>query len=321
MQEFQILKSESNQTLIKYLNRLLPNAPSGLIYKQLRNKNITLNKKKASGNEKLSENDIVYIYMSDDTILKFKSQKEIDTTEYFSAFSKYKIPEILYEDNHVLIINKPVGMLSQKAKSNDLSANEWLVGYLLSNNKISISDLNTFIPSICNRLDRNTGGLLIFGKTLYGTNIMNSLLRERTAHKYYRTIVQGIVKEGAYIKGYLAKDEKTNTVSIKDNNSSNGEYIETKFVPLRYSLNNNITELEVQLITGKPHQIRAHLSSIGHPIIGDKKYNADITRSFGLNNQLLYAVRFEFPVMDDYKELSGKIIKLDTNNIFDEYFK
>lgn len=320
MQNFIISKAESNQTLIKYLNRLLPNTPGGLIYKQLRNKNILLNEKKANGNEKVKEGDEVKIFMSDETISKFKGEAELDISEYINAYNKYKEPEVIYEDEHVLIINKPVGMLSQKANPTDISVNEWLLGYLIKHEKISVSSLSNFKPSICNRLDRNTGGLLIFGKTLFGNTRMNELLRNRDAHKYYRTIVYGHIIEAKKLKGYLVKDTRLNKVSISNNYIEGSEQIETEYYPLRYSKENDITELEVKLITGKPHQIRAHLASINHPILGDSKYKASYNNAINLKHQLLYAVRFELPFMDDYMELSEKKITLNTDKIFDKYF-
>lgn len=326
MKEYIINKADSGQTVIKYLQRLLSLAPNGLIYKQIRKKNITLNNQKISGNEKLKENDLIKIFMSDETIEKFSSVAPIDLSEYEQAYKKYKEPNIVYEDQHIILINKPVGMLSQKAEPKDLSCNEWLIGYLLSKGEISALSLNKFTPSVCNRLDRNTGGLLAFGKTLFGTIFLNKIFRERLGHKFYQTIVSGLVIDKERIEGYLKKDSKTNKVKIFKDKVEDSDLIITSYIPLRYYKDKNITQLEIELITGKPHQIRAHLASIDHPIIGDNKYgnislNKKYNKENGLKNQLLYAVKLEFPIDDSYPEVSGKCFSIDVNDIFDPYFE
>lgn len=322
MRQYNVKKAESGQTAIKYLQRLLINAPSGLIYKQIRNKNIKLNDKKISGNEKINENDIFTIYFSDETLDKFTKNDLFDVSEYVNAYKKYKKPDLIYEDEHILFINKPVNMLSQKAKPNDVSANEWILGYLIENKKIDVNSLSSFKPSVCNRLDRNTGGLLSFGKTLYGTNILNNLFRDRSAHKYYRTVVYGEVSEAGEITGYLSKNSNTNKVYINNIASDDSDYIKTIYRPIRYSENKNITELEVELVTGKSHQIRASLASINHPILGDYKYSNKFKSNIvkGPDHQLLYAVRFEFPDIEDYSEISRKTISINVSDIFDPYF-
>lgn len=325
MKEYIISKADSGQTAIKYLQRLLSEAPNGLLYKQIRKKNITLNGKKFDGHEKLNENDKITVFMSDDTITKFSSKSSINTAEYERAYQKFGNPIIIYEDEHIILMDKPVGVLSQKAEMNDLSANEWLIGYLLAKGNVDKSSLANFMPSVCNRLDRNTGGLLTFGKTLFGTSYLNEMFRNRTGHKFYRTIVSGMVIDAFKVEGYLKKDSKTNKVSISKEQIPDSDLIITSVRPLRYYSEKNITELEIELITGKPHQIRAHLASINHPILGDNKYgNIEINKIYnkerGLKNQLLYAVKLEFPINDNYPELSGKCFQIDTSNIIDPYF-
>lgn len=325
MQKFVVKKQDANQTVVKYLNRLLPNAPQGLIYKQIRKKNITLNEKKISGNEKLKENDVLFIFMSDETISKFSEQNKKDISEYQKAYSVFKNPNIVYEDDHIIILNKPVGMLSQKGDGGDLSANEWLVGYMLNKKETDEFKLSSFTPSICNRLDRNTGGLLLFGKTLFGTTTLNNLLKERNCHKYYRTIVHGKMSDSIEADAYLKKDESTNKVTLSDSKKDGYDRIITSYTPVRYNAELNITEVEVLLVTGKPHQIRAHLAFLGYPILGDSKYgektvNDFYKSSYRLNNQILYAYKFVFPELEDYKEVSGKTFIADFNNIFEKFF-
>lgn len=206
---------------------------------------------------------------------------------------------VLYEDADILIVNKPSGMLSQKAKPADISANEYMLHYLIEKGELTEETMQTFMPSICNRLDRNTSGILIAGKTLKGLQETADALKERTVLKYYRCIVKGELKEKAYIRGWLRKDEKTNKVTVSKDASKapDAQPIETEYRPIY--VKNGYTELEVHLITGRSHQIRAHLSAIGHPIIGDPKYgdekvNLYFRKECKIKSQMLHAYRIVF---------------------------
>lgn len=298
MQQFVIGPNQAGQRFDKYLRKLLPNAQDSFLYKMLRKKNITLNGKSAKGPEMLAPGDEVKLFFSDETYEKFAGG-EAKADIYREAYQKWKDIAVLYEDAHVLILNKPAGILSQKAEEKDLSLNEWLVGYLLQNHTITEGDLALFKPSICNRLDRNTSGLVLCGKSLAGSQALTKLIRERQVRKFYHTIVTGSLTEACRIEGYLSKDEKNNKVTITSGRqSAKQDYIQTAYRPLAY--NENTTYLEVELITGKTHQIRAHLSGIGHPLIGDYKYgnkaiNEKYKAKYGLSSQLLHAYRLEFP--------------------------
>lgn len=291
--------NEENQRLDKYLKKLLPNASTGFLYKMLRKKNIILSGKKATGKEMLHVGDMVSVFFSEDTILKFMQDTKIFEVEYQMLQSlPMKGLKVVYEDKDVLIADKPYNMLSQKAKPEDLSANEYLLGYLIRTGAVQLEGLTTFRPSVCNRLDRNTTGLLLMGKTLTGSQQLSEALRERSIRKFYRAVVVGHVEEKAHLSGWLLKDEQTNQVKILDHETEDAAAIETAYEPIGYG--DGITMLEIHLITGRTHQIRAHLSSIGHPIIGDMKYgNARINQKYyeshHVNHQLLHAYRLEFP--------------------------
>lgn len=305
MREFWIQKNEAGQRFDKYLKKHLCHASLNFIYKMLRKKNIVLNDKKASGSEKLNQNDNVKMYFSEETYQKFTaSPEERKPEKELRELKPDRLPfQILYEDEDVLMINKPAGMLSQKAKREDISANEYIIAYLLLSGSIKEEELNTFRPSVCNRLDRNTSGILIAGKTLKGLQEMSKRLKSREIEKYYRGIVEGVLTDPYRLKGYLHKDEEQNKVFIMaEPKSKEDKWIETEYVPIQNFP--DATLLEINLITGRSHQIRAHLASIGHPIVGDYKYGA--AKRKGIRSQLLHAYRI---CLEDKKEIIAPLPK------------
>lgn len=311
MQEIVITENEAGQRLDKLLAKYLNQAPKSFLYKMMRKKNIVLNGKKATGNEKLVLGDQVKLFLSDETIANF-SKVQIQKT-------KQKL-EILYEDTDILLINKPVGMLSQKAKQQDESLVEHVISYLLDSGQLTEMELRKFKPSVCNRLDRNTSGLVVAGKSLAGLQTMGEFFKERSLKKYYRCLVQGVICHPQNVKGYLWKDEATNKVLIFERPREEAVPIETEYRPLWN--NGRVTLLEVHLITGRTHQIRAHLASCGHGIIGDYKYgnkkiNEEFKKAYGLTSQLLHAYRLEMP--EDSKSLQqigGKIFVAPCPELF-----
>ncbi len=311
MQEIIVSANEAGQRFDKMLAKFLNEAPKSFIYKMLRKKNIVLNGKKATGNEKLNIGDSVKLFMSDDTIAKFSKTQIVHTNVKLS---------IVYEDEHILLINKPVGMLSQKATESDQSAVEHVISYMLDSGQISAEELQKFKPSVCNRLDRNTSGMLVAGKSLAALQQMGELFQNRTLKKFYRCLVVGEVKKGDFVKGYLTKDERTNKVSIMNYETEGSSAIETEYEPI-WS-NGKCTLLEVHLITGKTHQIRAHLAAQGHPIIGDYKYgnealNRRYKEKYGLKSQLLHAYRLEMPKLSNsLSQISEKQFVAPLPNLF-----
>ena len=286
MREISIEKNESGQRLDKFLQKYLREAPKGFIYKMLRKKNIKLNDKRAEGKEILTVGDIISIYFSDETIDKFRG------AQIGIRYPRRKL-DILYEDDEVALINKPAGMLSQKAKKDDTTLVEYFLGYLQESGKWRQE--GAFTPSVCNRLDRNTSGLVIAGKSLPGLQKMSELLKERAIDKYYTTIVEGVMREPSVIRGYLCKDAKTNKVMIYDEAGPERTFIETGYEPVRD--NGDYTLLRVKLITGKTHQIRSHLGSIGHPLMADIKYGGK--KVVGERSFFLHAAKLCFPPLEE----------------------
>ena len=260
--------------------------------------------------------DSVKMFLAEETIEKFSKAEFVCT--------KVEL-DIIYEDEHIMMINKPAGMLSQKAEANDESLVEHIISYMLESKQLTEEELRVFKPSVCNRLDRNTSGLVVAGKSLAGLQQMGALFKERSLKKYYRCLVAGEVKQKQYIKGYLTKDEITNKVSILDTEKQGSVPIETEYEPI-WS-NGFCSLLEVHLITGRTHQIRAHLASCGHPIIGDYKYgnrkiNDIYKEKYQLTSQLLHAYRLELPSLTGALEaVSQKQFVAPLPDLFEQILK
>ena len=310
-------KQEEGQRLVKLLGAYLKEAPNSFFYKMLRKKNITLNGKKADGTEKLKCGDEIRLFLSDETYEKFAGKMQ----------PKEKFPiaklNIVYEDSNVIFINKPAGMLSQKSVPSDVSLNEYLLGYLEKSGQWKQEESKAFRPSVCNRLDRNTSGMVICGKSMAGLQQMAALLKDRSLHKYYLCLVKGVMTESQHLEGYLLKDENSNQVKIFQKETEGAAHIITEYEPLYTE--GETTLLKVTLVTGKSHQIRAHLSSIGHPIIGDPKYgerkvNAFFRETHGIKNQMLHAWKLTFPELaEPLDNLSEKSFEAEPAGLMKQY--
>ncbi len=309
MKEFTIGKNESGQRFDKYLAKLLPNAPKSFIYKMLRKKNITLNGKKALGNEMLALSDSVRLFFSDETYAKF-SEAHPAKTPAFNTFDFASC--VLYEDEDILIVNKPPGILSQPERAGGGSLASDLTNYLLASGNITQEELRTFHPAPVNRLDRNTSGLVLCGKSLKGSQFLSGIIKSRDVKKHYLTIVSGEIEDGIY-EAYLKKDPAANKVTIRRNNGQGFSHIATGVRVLSktgiYSL------LDIDLITGRTHQIRSHLAWLGAPVIGDVKYGdrelaGILKKETGLWHHFLHAERIIFPTAEgDFSYISGMTVK------------
>ncbi|MCM1102908.1 MAG: RluA family pseudouridine synthase [Clostridium sp.] len=341
MKELIINGEESGIRLDKFLEKLLPNAGRSFLYKMLRKKNITLNGKKAEGSERLREQDHICIFFSDETYEQFRrgrqpkigsdaaSERNVPphqdaVTERHSSTGERnttetaRFPEIpvVYEDGDMLIVDKPAGLLTQRAQKDDTSLNDWLCAYVscrgscaahTDNEDKNIKDTDIkdtppdrliYTPSAVNRLDRNTSGLVLCAKTYPAARTLSRLLHDRMIGKYYLALVKGQLSTPQTLKGFLSKDAAQNHVVISDDGE--GEEIHTAYVPLFYLDRHDMTLLRVRLFTGKPHQIRAHLASISHPVCGDPKYgdiglNRYLRSEYKINRQLLHAYAVCFP--------------------------
>lgn len=321
MKEIIAGKNESGQRVDKLLGKILKNASKSFIYKMIRKKNIVLNDKKCTGNEIVKEGDSVKIYFSDETFEKLSGNDVISISNEKNEFHKY----IIYQDENIIFASKPYGILSQKAKDDDISMNELLIDYMIHNDMLTLEELKTFKPSFVNRLDRNTTGLMVAGKSLIGLQKLTEYIRLKDTEKYYITIVKGVLEGEKHLEGYLKKDDKGNFVKIAKGGKTEGEKIITEYDAIKN--NGEITLVKIKLVTGKTHQIRAHLASIGHPVLGDYKYgdrefNDRYKKKFGVQAQLLhsYQMIFNKNISDDKCNVAGKEFVAPLPDIYDNIF-
>ena len=303
MREIQIQKDESGQRLDKFLRRFLPGAGTGFLYKMMRKKNIVLNEGRASGKEILREGDSVRIYFSDETIRTFqKTQKKADNRDMI-----LRDETVLYVNRNLLIVNKPAGMLTQKASGNDVSLTELTRAWLLEKGIRKEEDRLLYEPGPANRLDRNTSGLVVVPLTLAAAQKISAIFHSRTIHKQYLTLVAGKYSGPKVRKAWCIRDPSTNQTKVVFRSQPGAEHIETHCEALAVSETRSL--LKVTLITGKTHQIRSHLQACGYPVIGDPKYGrylpetpesrkvrrCDPAPATVLRRQFLHAWKLAFP--------------------------
>ena len=298
--KIEIGTNEAGQRLDKFLRKYLKDVPLSAIFKALRKGDIRVNGVKKKENYPLELGDIIEI-----RYLQSKQEKKADTFMKVNSSGLM----ITYEDENILVVEKWPGVLVQRGVEPSLT--DYVLSYLNGKGDYLPEKEKTFTPAPCNRLDRNTSGVVIFGKNFESLRTMNEMIREGYVKKYYNALVKGKIKDGIY-KGYISKDENENISKVFDEKRPNTKEIamEVKTVQTNgaYSL------LEIDLITGRSHQIRAHLSHLGNPIIGDFKYgdkklNSFFDNKFGLNYQFLYAYKLIF------KKANGKLEYLNNKTV------
>ena len=304
MIELKITGNEAHQRLDRFLRKYLKDHPLGDIYKNIRTGKVKVNGQKEPENYMVAVGDKVQLFIDDIEIHQEKAQHRFD--------EKSEIIDIVFEDENMLVVNKPVGMLTHPDKESDKDTLIDRVQWYLRKNPGTKS--MTFAPSACNRLDRNTAGLVIVAKNYASLRLLNKMIRERKISKYYLCIVKGFVKKDGEIKEALVKDERRNKTRIGRQGEEDARDSHTIYKVLMR--NNNYSLLEVELVTGRPHQIRAHFSSIGYPLYGDIKYGA--TRE-AMDSQFLFAYKIHFNEGEDHLiYLNNKTIQCPLPKEFEE---
>lgn len=279
MKQIEILQDDANQRLDKFLLKMFPDLSRSLMYKAIRNKKIKVNRKRCTYDQVLNKGDIVLLFLPP----QFLNEKQRE-----SNFISNQL-DVIYEDENILIVNKPVGLLSQSDTS---QIQDTLVsriqGYLYEKNEYDPNNAHSFAPGICNRLDRNTRGLVIAAKNANASRIINEAIAQRRIHKYYKAYVSGHLEDKNFvIKKYMYKNKTKALVSDYPKDGYKIAYMEGN-VLMQDKMN---TWVEIELHTGRFHQIRALMSSISHPLVGDKKYGY---KGKNMNIQLIaYKLRFD----------------------------
>lgn len=305
MVKLTITKNEAGQRLDRFLKKYLKSAPLSHIYKIIR-KDLKVNGKRAKAESMLAEGDELSLYMSQDEIDSYhKPKKSLKAKRQFG---------IAYEDENLLVAEKPFGLLTHgdAVEKRNTLANQ-VCGYLQEQGEYNPGRERTFVPSPANRLDRNTTGLVIFGKNALSLQALNKMIREKDrVSKRYLTIVFGEMKAPISLSDKMEKDHRSNRVTVLSSDAEGGKSMETIVRPVQRK--NGYTLVEVELLTGRTHQIRAHLKKAGFPIIGDAKYgdqsvNRAVGKKFGLSTQLLHSYKLIFNNIDVPLEyLTGKVI-------------
>lgn len=302
MKEFIITENDANQRADKFLTKTFKNLPTSLMYKAFRKKDIKLNKKRCHPEYKLQNGDILNIYIKDEFL-----QNIVKSYDFMKAPTKL---DIIYEDDNLLLVNKKPGLLCHPDENYHFdSLIARVQHYLFDKNEFNPKNENSFSPSLVNRIDRNTGGIVIIAKNANSLRILNSKLKNREIKKFYVCVVNGkLKKKQDTLVAYLEKNESKNKVFISKNPTKNSKIIKTKYEII--SENKNFSLLNVELLTGRTHQIRAHLAFIGHPLLGDSKYGINkINRETHYKYQALYSykLKFNFSTPSDQLEyLNGK---------------
>ncbi len=311
MRSFEIKTNDANQRVDKFLQKSVPLLPKTLMYKYIRIKRIKVNGKRTTIDQRLNEGDLVELYINDEF---FEKDEKL---EFLSAPSSL---QIVYEDEHILLVNKKPGLVVHEDShiTYDTLINR-IKHYLYLKGEYNPQNENSFVPSLCNRIDRNTSGIVIAAKTAQALRILNQKIKDREITKNYLCLVHGVMpKKSDTLEHYHYKNEQENKVYIYDKKTDKTKTMITKYKVLetdgKYSL------LEIELVTGRTHQIRAHMAYIGHALVGDGKYGSNSeNKDSKLKWQALCAYKLTFDFTTDSQEL--EYLKGRTFELTDVWFK
>ena len=316
MREITVGKNDAGQRLDKFLTKSL-DLPKSLLYKSIRTKKIKVNRKRAEISQVLCEGDTLQCFLAPEFFAKLDGGEPTDI-----SFDSIKPSlNIVYEDENVLLVDKPEGVSVHE--DGDSKINTLIVhiqAYLYQKGEYDPSSEQSFAPALANRIDRNTGGIVIAAKNAEALRILNEKIRLRELDKRYLALVHGVPREkSATLRAYLLKDGDTNTVKVFDKNPPR----EAKNIITKYSVllsKDNRSLIEVELLTGRTHQIRAHMAHVGHPLVGDGKYGVNkADRELGFRHQALYSYKLKFSFKTDagiLEYLKDREFSVDTDKIY-----
>ena len=311
MKEFTAGKNEEGVRLSRFVQNVTTNLPTSLLYKSFRNKRIKVNGKKAVPETRLCEGDVVQLYINDEFFAPLPARTPV---------RRLPLPQVVYEDESITVLYKPAHRLCHSDRTGDLSLVEQFCYYLQEKGEYDPSAEHTFSPAICNRLDRGTEGLVIAAKNYAALRDMNTLIRENIVYKEYLTITCGIPPKGRHT-AWLRHAEKNNKVEIRHTPADGFKEIITEVAVEK--THGPFALCRIGLITGRTHQIRAHLADLGAPVLGDVKYGSrHMNQKTGMQTQQLCAVRLTFreiPTTNSLHALSGKVIELEHPQLLDRF--
>lgn len=305
MREFIINENDANQRVDKFIQKTCHQMPKSLMYRLIRQKRIKVNRKRCEPNMMLNINDTIQMFISDE----FFVEKE------FRISSTKQLKNIVYEDDNILVLDKEVGVVvHSNEKENKDTYIQRVIKYLIETNQYNPKNENSFVPAFVNRLDQNTGGLLIACKNANSLRAMNEMIRNHEVEKHYMCIVKGRVDDGLY-RHYYIKDKNNNKALIYDKQVKDSVAVELIVETIQTA--NNYSLLDINLITGKSHQIRAQLSHLKHPLIGDFKYGGDRI----MKSQALYAYKLSFNTSNEALNYLNNIVIDKKDNFVSREFK
>ena len=310
MREFTIGKNDAGQRLDRFVAKNLPLLPPALLQKYIRLKRIKVNGKGSKRDVRLETGDVLQLYINDEFF-----DKPNEENLFLTVFKPQL--NIVYEDENLLLVDKRPGMsvhADETEKVNTLINH--IQAYLYQKREWNPKWENAFAPALCNRIDRNTGGIVILAKNAEALRLMNEAIRENRVHKKYLCAVHGKLTGEKTLTAYHRKDYKTNTVKIFPSEVPGSKKIITGYRALSYSGKHDLTLLEIKLITGRTHQIRAHMAYIGHPLLGEGKYAQNAAdRKMGYSSQALYSYSVSFETGGALDYLTGREFKVDMSHI------
>lgn len=316
MKEFTVTKNDAGLRLDKFIVKVCPTLPSSLMFKYIRTKRIKINGKRGEISTRLNAGDVVSAYINDEFFVEVKPK--------YSFLTAPAAVDVVYEDENILLVDKKQGVLVHPDKNEYTNTLiDRIQHYLYKKGEYDPANENSFAPALANRIDRNTGGIVIAAKNAESLRILCDKIKYREMDKRYLAVVHGVPKKKSdTLEGFLEKNENKNQVYLKTNKTDAAKTIKTKYRVLESK--NNLSLVEIELLTGRTHQIRAHMASIGHPLLGEGKYNkSKDDRKMGFDKQALYSYSLKFDFKTDggiLNYLNGKRFTVDRVWFAEELF-